>query len=161
LFFIALLGAGSGWFLGDRAARKAGIDDRAARALDDMWSALDQERLPEATAAVARAEAVVAAAETDAATRVRVEAARRAVERMAEIDGARFYSGTAHPRVSTAEQDRRFHKIFAGQGIDVDALGVDAAAERIKTHPLQRHLASALDSWANARLTLWSYDEQR
>jgi tetratricopeptide (TPR) repeat protein/serine/threonine protein kinase len=161
LFFIVLFGGGGGWFLGDRAARKAGIDERATRALDDMWSALDQERLPEATAAVARAEAVVAAAETNVATRARVEEARRLVELMAEFDEARFYSSTAHPRVWYAEQERRFRKIFVGQGIDVDALSVGEAAERIKAHSLHRQLALALDSWANARLILWPYEDQR
>src|SRR5262249_61504204 len=30
-----------------------------------------------------------------------------------------------------------------------------------KAHPLHRHLASALDSWLNARLNVWSYEQQR
>jgi tetratricopeptide (TPR) repeat protein/serine/threonine protein kinase len=160
LFFIALLGGGSGWFLGDRAARKAGIDDRAARALDDMWTGLDHERLPEAMAAMARAEAIVAAAEADEATRTRVREARELVDLMAELDDARFYSSTDPPREWNSEQDRRFKKIFDGLGIDVDNLSTDEAAERLTGHPLQRHLASALDSWANARLIIWSYEEQ-
>jgi tetratricopeptide (TPR) repeat protein/serine/threonine protein kinase len=183
LFFVALLGGGSGWFWRDRAARAQEVEnkrlareaeiehDRVARlretgrgatgALTEYQQWLDRERLPEATAAVARAETLVGSAETDDAIRVRVQEARRTVNLMAEVDDARFYSAPSPAHQWQMEQHQRFDKIFRGLGIDVDALNTDEAAARIKAHPLRRQLAAALDSWSSVRLKIWWREKQR
>jgi tetratricopeptide (TPR) repeat protein/serine/threonine protein kinase len=183
LFFIALLGGGAGWVMRDRAAEAQEVENKrlareaeieregaarrqeiareASRHLNDQFDWLDRERLPEATAAVARAEAVVAAAETDEETRARVQEARRRVNLMAELDDARYYSTPSSARQYQMEQHQRFDKVFRSLGIDVDALSTDEAAARIEAHPLRRQLALALDSWAAVRLRIWWREQHR
>jgi tetratricopeptide (TPR) repeat protein len=158
LFCIAVLGGGGGWVVRDRAAREKVRRDReaetgraAAQALDDARHRLDEERLPEATAAVARAETLVATADADEASRARVREARRDVDLVADLDDIQYHHPTVTQYEWSREQHRRFEKVFADLGIDADAVSTDEAVRRIESHPLRLQLVAALDGWAYAR----------
>src|SRR5262249_5571797 len=47
-----------------------------------------------------------------------------------------------------ASADPAYASTFQDYGIDVQALGVDAAVERIRASPIRKQLIAALDDWA-------------
>jgi serine/threonine protein kinase/tetratricopeptide (TPR) repeat protein len=161
LFCIALLGGGAGWVLRDRAARQAETSHAVTLALNEGRAALDGERLPEAAAAVARAEALVAAAEVDAATQAQVRQARKGVFLVSQLDDIAAYISSAPQYEWSLEKHRRFVKVFGDLGIDVDDTDAEKAAARIAAHPLRLQLVEALDGWASDRENIVLVEKQR
>src|SRR5262245_36461787 len=60
LFFLVLLGGGGGWTVRDRAARHAALEKEVTQALGEVKNACQRDQLPEAMAALKRAEGLVA-----------------------------------------------------------------------------------------------------
>src|SRR5262249_37472795 len=63
LFFLILLGGGVGWVVRDRAARQAIVEHELTHALDDLAESYGQDKLPEAMAALRRAEGLLVSGE--------------------------------------------------------------------------------------------------
>jgi tetratricopeptide (TPR) repeat protein/serine/threonine protein kinase len=163
LFFLVLLGSGIGWAVRDREARAheaakeradrhAKLHEQVTRTLTEARDWLDRDRLPEAIAAVVRAETILAAGESDDAIQADVQQARQGVDLVTELDDIRYSPMIALQQYdSSVERNRLYEKLFGKLGVDVDALSTDEAAGRIVTHPLRLHLLAALDGWADMR----------
>jgi serine/threonine protein kinase/tetratricopeptide (TPR) repeat protein len=161
LFFIVLLGGGVGWVVRDRQAQRVLVEMEITRVLKESRNWLDQDRLPEAAAAVARAETLLGTAKSSDALKLQVEQARRGVDLIKELEGITNRFGAATNFELNREHLSRFEKVFVNLGIDVDAESDDEVARRIQTHPLHMHLVAALDQWANARYNIARVEMQR
>jgi tetratricopeptide (TPR) repeat protein/serine/threonine protein kinase len=178
LFFLAVLGIGTGWAIHYRAVRDAAAEkkrqDREAEIAHEqeaLQSAVDQEvivamkeaerlgergKWPEALSAAKRAEGLWAGGGSES-LRGRVLELRRDVEMVLSLEDARLVGSdrALGSRAVGNEMDAAYLKAFRDYGIDVEALPVDRAAELIRARPIRRELTDALDAW------MWSYVPKR
>jgi serine/threonine protein kinase/tetratricopeptide (TPR) repeat protein len=146
----ALFVVGSvGWAVRDRAARNAALDYEVRRTLDEAAAQLEGAKWPEALATVQRAEKLLAAGgHQEVPQRLRdlqkdLALAQRLENIYSRPRKEEFYVGY--------ELDDAYAEAFADAGIDVAALPVLEAAERIRARGIWRELARALDVWAGMR----------
>jgi serine/threonine protein kinase/Flp pilus assembly protein TadD len=149
LFFILLLGGGSGWVLRDRFVRLATTERETETALAEAAQLAGRKKWLEALAWVQRAEGVLAQGADSEALRRRVQDLRRDLEMVAKLEEIRpqatevidnhFDSGSRLPAYAQA---------FREYGIDVNALDAEEAAERIRARTIPVELVAALDDWA-------------
>jgi serine/threonine-protein kinase len=160
LLFIVSLAAVIGWALLDRDAREreaasehktreAALDDQVKRELDEADARIEEGKWPEALAAVQRTEKLLGAAgRQEIPGRLKeLNKELAVVQALEEIyarpKGEAFFTGH--------EQDAAYAKVFADCGIDLTALPVAQAAERIRAHGIRQELVRALDFWSFAR----------
>jgi serine/threonine protein kinase/Flp pilus assembly protein TadD len=156
--FLALAGiaGGVGWAVRDRAARdhdqqvrEAALDEEVKRELNQAGTLLEQGQWPEALAAVDRADKLLAAARRAdrPPSLLKLKQDLALAQRLEYI----------HDRPKTEEffmgqeLDAAYAELFAQAGIDVTALSVAEAAERIRTRSIRRELVRALDFWSHMR----------
>jgi serine/threonine protein kinase/tetratricopeptide (TPR) repeat protein len=148
LFFLVLLGGGAGWVIRDREARQAALEQEVAQALADVDNAYQRDKLPEALAALRRAEGLLASAGESEALEQRLRQWQdnlAMVNRLEDIrlqkqvdkDGLYDYAGA----------DPAYGAAFREYGLDALALDPDEAAKRIQTSAIRDHLLAALDDW--------------
>src|SRR5262245_3430581 len=163
LFLIVGTVAGSlGWAARDRAARQAAVDEEVRRALDESERWLEQEKWPEALAAVKRGEGLLAGGGS-AELRDRVHQLRRDLEmilRLEDID--LLATEVKNHRLDWDVVDQGYAKAFADYGIDVLTLPVQEAAARIQARQrLAIPLAVTLDDWASVQSARTDADRAR
>jgi serine/threonine-protein kinase len=154
LTILMVLGVVFGWVARDRAARQKALEREVARAIDEAQAYYRVERLPEAFAAVQRAEALLAGggdhgelapavgqALTDVRLAARLEEIR--LERAAVKDGNYDLAGV----------DRSYGDAFRRYGLDLVALDEDQAADRIRASAIKDRLVAGLDGWLSAKAT--------
>jgi tetratricopeptide (TPR) repeat protein/serine/threonine protein kinase len=158
--FILLLGTVVGWALHDRdvrereagsqqKAREEAVDNEVNRDLDEAEALIDREKWQEAVAAAQRTKDLLAAAgRREIPVRLQeLEKDLAFVQGLENIyarpKGELFFTGR--------EQDAAYATAFAECGIDVTALSVAEAAERIRARRIRRELVRGLDFWALAR----------
>jgi tetratricopeptide (TPR) repeat protein/serine/threonine protein kinase len=163
LFFLMLLGAGAGWAVRNRAAlekeiaqdrdaRQAALESDVARALSDAQSAYTSDKLAEGMVAVKQAKRLWAGSTGNEQLQEQLsrwisdlEMAARLeeipLERLDEA-GANFDLGSANGAYRAA---------FRHYNLDVEALDIEAAAERIKGSAIKGRLVAALDNWVMSR----------
>jgi tetratricopeptide (TPR) repeat protein len=148
LLFIASLGLVVGWAVHDRDAREAALDDKVQRGLDEADARIEQGKWREALAAVERTEKFLAVAGRHNPVRLQdLQKDLDIVQRLEDI-----YAGpTGEPFFSALEQDDAYRKAFADCGIDVAALPVAEAAERIWARRIRQELVRGLDYWSVTR----------
>jgi eukaryotic-like serine/threonine-protein kinase len=167
LFFVVMLGSGVGWAMRDRSARETEAarqqGERQAKATGQVESAFAEvdrlereQKWPEGLAAARRAEAVVAGAEADAATAERVRARLKDLEFVDRLEQVRMQAATWVGRnFDYAGADREYARSFREYGVDVEALAVETAVERLRARPaLATPVAAALDDWAQVHWSL-------
>src|SRR5262249_33444578 len=133
LFFVV---GSLGWTLRDRTARHV----RVAGQIELIFKEVDQlereQKWPEALVAARRAEAVVKGGEADAATAGCVREGLNDlvfVDRLERIELERAtWVGTTF---ATTGDDRKFARAFSEYGVDVEALPVETAIDRLKARP--------------------------
>ncbi len=155
--------------------------ERSARVRDDEHAAVEMsERIrllserasqgtepdprawDEAVALAQNAAALVRSRSVAPDIKSRIEDQVAAVERsrLADVDSHRLLEQlrTIRERVGDSRdrlsKDRDYTQLFTRAGIDVDALGVTGAAEKVRVHPLRTWLVRALDDWARSRRAL-------
>ena len=142
--------AGSiGWAARDRAARRVVLEREGAKALEEAETWRARDNLPEALAAVRRAEALLSTGGVGEELRRRARRWRTdldMVERLEEIrlqqadlEGDRFQYTQTGPAYAAA---------FRDYGVDVAAGDVAAQAGRIRDSAIREQLAAALDDWS-------------
>jgi tetratricopeptide (TPR) repeat protein len=197
LFFMALLAGGSGWVFRDREAREEEVEHRRTareqeiaterrlqeqildrevlRILAEAGDQIEEEKWPEALAAVERADKLLAAAG-------RKERPARLLQLRKELSLAELLEGIgqqplqkleanlmsssgdgtaqtfpklpAHMEQAALEEreaEAAFARAFREFGIDVDVLTPAEAAARIARSSIRAALVKALDEWAPLR----------
>jgi serine/threonine-protein kinase len=135
------------WRIQDQTWQQAQAAEAVTAALDEAQALCQLNRLPEAKAAVKRAESLMTGGGIDMLVRRtdRVGADVKMATRLAEIrlervavkDGYFDFRGS----------DLRYQDAFHSYGLDVPALGPDQAAEQIRASAIKEHLVAALDDW--------------
>src|SRR5262249_3733972 len=160
--FLALLVGGIGWTIRDRAAQKEEVDrERAARvgamegkailALNDADALRERAMWSDALGAVKGVEGFVAAGGSEA-LRARVRETRKDLEMVLRLEQIRM-SGPRRGRTGEDEafRDAAYARAFRDFGIDMDAVKIGEAAERIRARSVWLELTAALDVWADNR----------
>jgi serine/threonine protein kinase/Flp pilus assembly protein TadD len=148
LFLLLLLGGGVGWVARDRAARHRILEQEVIRALTEAEDLSRRDNLSDAVAAVKRAEGLLASGggsaelerrvgqwRTDLKMANRLEIIR--LERLPAEQGAFDDLGT----------DQRYREAFLGYGLDLETLGPDEAARRIRASAVADTLLAAVYDW--------------
>jgi tetratricopeptide (TPR) repeat protein/serine/threonine protein kinase len=157
IVFASLFAAGAlGWSLwrGQEAARDQAMRDAALKltvdsALDEAEAFARGAKIPEASAAVGRAEKLLKAAG-------RQEFPLRLVELQNDLGFAEHLEDiNSNPKTEEFvwghEPDAAYARAFANAGIDVTAMPVIEAAHRIRARSIGRELVRALEIWSLMR----------
>jgi serine/threonine protein kinase/Flp pilus assembly protein TadD len=154
VFCLAVLLAGGGWFLRERAEREAALNREENRLMDEADDLARKEQYSEALARVERADKLLkSAGRTDCPPRLvamqqELGMAQRLDDIYRELD---FHFGWEQGARFGREQDARFARAFQEFGIDVDALEPAECVELIRAHGIHQALVRALDAWAVLR----------
>src|SRR5262245_32555549 len=144
------IAAGSiGWAARDRAIREAALEHEAGRALVEAESWYGRDNLPEALAAVKRAEALLAGSAGSEELRRRVrqwQADLKMVKRLEEIRMQQSEVKIGHLDYSVTAS--AYTAAFREYGINLEGPDPAVAAERIRASGIRESLAAALDDWA-------------
>ena len=152
LFALVLLGGGAGWAVRDRTARQMAFDREITRALEEAEAAYERDQLPEAMAAVQRAEGLLATGHGLPETARRVKEWRRDLDMLARLEAIRFeHASLSVDRTTHKETDGKYAQAFADYGVDVANLPVPEAASRLQDRRIKVGLAAVLDGWATVR----------
>lgn len=146
---LGVTAASIGWAARDRAARTADLEHEAGRALDEAESWYARDNVPEALAAVKRAEALLAGGGGSEAVRELVGRWRTDLSMVSRLDeirllqaelreGGWFHYGGADPAYAEA---------FKLYDIDLASLDPADAVKRVRASAIREHLVVALDDW--------------
>jgi eukaryotic-like serine/threonine-protein kinase len=153
-----------GWAVWDRDARRqesarheaerlANLQQEVTRALVEAQTLYKDDRLPQAMAAVKRAEALMSTGRGSQELRqsvVRWRADLAMVERLEDIRAERASDSDGDLDESA---DEAFRNAFRSYGLNVETLQPDVAGRQIRKSAITQHLVAALDEWA---LTKWA-----
>ena len=150
LLFLVVVGSGVGWAVRDRAARQSRTGEQVDLILGEVDRLEREQKWPEALAAARRAEAAAAGGEADAATAQRVHQRLQDLEFIDRLEQVRMMAETwVEGGFDQTTADREYARAFREYGVNVEALAVEAASERLRARSaLAIPLATALDDWA-------------
>jgi eukaryotic-like serine/threonine-protein kinase len=150
LIFIVMLGSGAGWLVRDRAERLRAVE----REINEAHQWQEQEKWPEALAAIHRAERLLADGGGNSVVQERVHDARRDFDMVLRLEGI-MHELTAQEgnplKFDFAKRDTEYAAAFREYGIDVEVLEPVEVADLIAGRNIRLQLALALDAWAEAR----------
>ncbi|MBI1914048.1 MAG: tetratricopeptide repeat protein [Planctomycetes bacterium] len=152
LFFVLILGGGAGWVMRDRAARQATLEQEVVRALADVENASKSERLPEALAAVKRAEGLLTSGGVNDELQDCVRQWRVDLGLVARLQEARMLGlqvNVAENHFSPELAVPAYAAAFRDYGLEPTTVTAEDAAQRIRSRPPEIQLAvvAALDAW--------------
>jgi len=143
----------AGWVVLDRAARRQALEKSIAKSLAEIESSYREGRLALASAAVQRAEGLVASGGVDEGLEREVLRWRKNFEMLARLDEARLArTAVKDERFDRASADDAYREAFRGYGVDLEALEMDEAASRIDHSAIRADLVAALQDWIDSRL---------
>jgi serine/threonine protein kinase len=123
-----------GWAVRDRAARSTALEQEVNQALQETSAFCRADRLPEALAAVKRAEALLADGAGSAELRQRVDQIRAAVKMAKRLESIRLdRAAVKDENFDDAGADRGYEDAFRKYGLDLAVLSLDQAAEGIRS----------------------------
>jgi serine/threonine-protein kinase len=132
----------------DRAVRRAALEGKIGEALAETQAAYERDRLPDALAAIRRAEELCGG-DNEVGDDVRQNvnqwrAELTVLQRLEDLscdpDG-----------IDWRRMDAAYADVFRQIGIDVDSLPAEEAGRRIRAHRTWQRLAEGLDVWARVR----------
>src|SRR5262249_34497134 len=128
-----------------------GVAQQAALALAEAQDLCRADRLPEARAAVQRAEAWLAGGGSDE-LRGRLGQVRHDVEMAGRVEETRLeLAAVRDEQFDSAAADRASVEVFRDYGLALAALAPDQAAERIRASAIREQLVAALDDWLQVK----------
>jgi serine/threonine protein kinase/Flp pilus assembly protein TadD len=148
-----VLSGGAGWALQERAGRRARQADAVDESMQRSVRWQDQSRLPEALAEAHKAQAALAGGD-DQTLRRRVEDRLLDLETAEKLELIRLQGSvlTKLARSYTAQDaEADYARAIQALGIDVEALDVREAADRIRSRTVPVELAEGLFQWATLR----------
>jgi tetratricopeptide (TPR) repeat protein len=159
LLALGTAAASIGYVAADRAARRAEeVRERAARqaetertveaALREAEFFQRQTRWPEALTAARKAEAILKSGEGGPEVEERVRQAVADLDMIAALEDIQLRKSSSQSEPAEMRlADANYVAAFRRYGIDVDALPVETAAERIRARPIRAELVAALNDW--------------
>jgi tetratricopeptide (TPR) repeat protein len=152
LLVAAVLGGGTWlWW----AQKRAVATGEARAALQEATQLGQEERWPEASSAVRRAEGVLAGVGANPDLRQQIHDLGKDLEMAGRLEEARLRLGAViDPRVDWEASDEAYAKAFRWYGWDVDSLDPREAGNRIRSRSIHLQLVVALDDWAFVRRQL-------
>jgi tetratricopeptide (TPR) repeat protein/serine/threonine protein kinase len=137
-----------GWAVRDRAARQAALEQEVVRALDETEGSYQRGQLPEAMTAVKRAEGLLGTGGASDELQQRVRRWRADLEMVNRLEEIRLLrAAEKQARLDEAPGESDYWEAFRQYGLDVETLGLDAAAERIRASGVRDRLVAGLDDW--------------
>jgi tetratricopeptide (TPR) repeat protein len=141
-----------GWTARDRAARQAALEHEVERALEETEMSYQRGKLPEAMAAVKRAEGLLASGAGSAELQRRMGQWRTDLEMVTRLDTIRLEKAEAKgENFGYQRADLAYGEAFRWYGLDVEALDADAAAEHIRAAAIRDRLVAGLDDWGRSK----------
>jgi serine/threonine protein kinase/Flp pilus assembly protein TadD len=162
LFFVTVLAATIGWNLRDRAARNAAIDAEANLALKEAEQLQEHGKWREALAAAKRAQGFLASGGGTDAVREHVRdrlADLEMIVRLDAIPALMALKAVTGAQFDYSVGDVAYAQAFRDYGIDVEALEVREAEQRLHARGIRSELATALEDWARARRQVCKSDD--
>jgi serine/threonine protein kinase/Flp pilus assembly protein TadD len=158
---LVVLAGSIGWVARDAAARRTETERVVAAAWEESLSWQRQRRLPEALSAARRADGLLAGADVDEDLRQRVRARLADLELLDKLENVRLEQGTAvkDGHFDWEGVDGLYGQTFRDAGLDVWALPVEEAGERIRRSTVAAELAAVLDDWALMRVDIRGVDD--
>jgi tetratricopeptide (TPR) repeat protein len=152
LAVVGATGGSIGWAVRNREARQARFTGRVETILEEAARLEQEQKWPEAQAAVERAEAVAGGEVGDSLQRRLVES-RRDLAFIAELDRIRQErAATVEGKFNDAGAVQHYAEAFRAYGVDIDALQAEEVIDRLRGKPaLAVAIAAALDDWVDAR----------
>jgi serine/threonine protein kinase/tetratricopeptide (TPR) repeat protein len=151
LLVIALLGGGNLWWI---AGQRTEAERAVAGYLQKAELLQEQGRWDEAAQVLARAEERLAGG-GPAGLLDKVRHLRDDADWVAELEEARLCAAEAGPDPQSSFNfpgaDRAYQEAFARRGLDLDDLGTEEAAVRIRASTVRARLVEALDFWASTK----------
>jgi serine/threonine protein kinase/tetratricopeptide (TPR) repeat protein len=156
---LAVVGATAGsigWAVRNREARQARLTGQVETILEEVVRLQQEQKWPEARAAVERAEAVLAGGEAGDALRQHLDDARRDLAFIAELDRIREKrAASVEGKFDDDGAARHYGEAFRAYGVDVENLPAEEAVVRLQGKPaVAVAIAAALDDWVEARQKL-------
>ena len=150
LVILVVLGTGVGWMVRERAERFRAVEREVAEA--QQWQ--KQEKWPEASSAMRRAEQLVADLGGNAKLQERVRDVRKDLDMVLRLEGImNDLTGLQSDPLTFdfSRLDAEYAVAFKEYGIDVEVLGSEEAADLIGAKDIRLQLSVGLDAWAEAR----------
>jgi tetratricopeptide (TPR) repeat protein/serine/threonine protein kinase len=145
LMLLAVAGT-LGWALRDRAERLAARERDVTQALEEVVSACQRDKLPEAKAALKHAEGLLGGGNEE--LRGRVYRWRDDVTMITRLQDIRLEKvKLKDERLDFLRADPAYGAAFRDYGLDLEALDPDEAGARIRASSIKDHLVAALDDW--------------
>jgi serine/threonine-protein kinase len=151
---LAILTASLGWILRDLDLRRTTAESLLGEALRDAEPRLREGNPwdPILISAARKAEAQLASGVIREELRRQVQELLVDLNMLARLEQIRLdQPDWKDNKFDTAGADPAYARAFREYGIDVEALGVQEAAEQISQRVIGIHLVVALDDWANVR----------
>ena len=151
------IASGIGWAVRDRTARQARVTDQLELILDEVARLQHAEKWHEALVSARRAEPALAAGEAAPEIQERAQQTLADLELVRRLEEIRVRNGSVwgyeYDRgLDSVHADQEFTAAFREAGIDVDALPVNEAVDRITARRgIAAAMIPALDDWAVAR----------
>jgi serine/threonine protein kinase/Tfp pilus assembly protein PilF len=162
LLAVAVLAGAVGWVARDRTVRRQLAERAGFAALAEAGLLQRQGKYPEALAAARRAEGWVEGTDCLPELRQRVLDLVADLEMFKTLEGARLaQTAVKDGHFDIAAGDAAYANAFRNFGIDVDALDVREAGQRLRRRTIRVPLAAALDNWAMTRKTANQSNWQR
>jgi tetratricopeptide (TPR) repeat protein/serine/threonine protein kinase len=161
VLLLAVLAGSIGWVARDAAARRAETVRVVTSALEESASWQKQRQLLEALSAARRAEGLLAGAEVDESLRQRVRSRLADLELLDSLENVRLEKLTEAKGGDYDKEgaDSLYGQRFRGAGLDVEALPVEEAGQRIGRSTVATELAAVLDQWASVRREIREVDD--
>jgi tetratricopeptide (TPR) repeat protein/serine/threonine protein kinase len=155
LCFLVFLGAGAGWIVRDREARRTTLFTEFNLIMHEVEQLQEERKWPEALAAARRAEALLTGGGGDVALERRVQDTLADLKLVQRLEGIRLMQ--AGQKVAQADAqwpEKAYRAAFRDAGVDFDDLTAEAAAARLRSREpaVVPALAVALDTWATNRV---------
>lgn len=164
-----LAAVSAGWAVRDRAGRRAAVEREATLALHEADRRQEQRQWAEALSAVKRSEILLAGDGDDELLRS-VRKLRDDLEMVIRLEWIRdevlseaksYVEFQDENMFDVARADREYRRAFAEYHVDIDAVFIEEAADRLASSSVSTELVAALDSWALARSSLGNDDIER
>jgi tetratricopeptide (TPR) repeat protein/serine/threonine protein kinase len=140
-----------GWGMRDRAARRTVLEQAVLRALEETETASHRDRLPEASAALKRAEELLASGECREELRARVRQSRADLDLVDRLEAIRLRRATiVDGKFDYRTADREYAAAFGEADLGVEGEEAEAVAARVRALAVWEQLVATLDDWAEA-----------
>jgi tetratricopeptide (TPR) repeat protein len=154
-----MLGAGLGWEAHEWASRRDRTEQVVTEALKEAAAWQEHGRLPEALSAARRAAGLVASGTPTEALRRAVRGRVADLELLEKLENVRLEIATQDGGFDYQRGDTLYCATFHDFGLEVEALSVGEAGERIRGTSVAVELASALDHWTLTRRQMKRADD--